>query len=220
MRVNPSAAIEDLQIRERLAPFGIAPTERQAQQIREYARLLLFWNRSINLTAVTDPAEIVERHFGESMYGANLLPVENCRLADVGSGAGFPGLAMRIACTSIQLTLIESNKKKCAFLSEVVRSLELRGVEIVPERFENVRPDEIEADIVTSRAVGSLKELLRWSGAALATRGHVMLWVGADDSARTARTKGWFWQPPQRIPGSMGRFILRGRRFQQSIEGG
>src|SRR5215469_16648832 len=100
MQMNPSAEIGDLQIREGLAPFGIAPTERQAQQIREYARLLLFWNRSINLTAVTDPAEIVERHFGESTYGANLLPVENCRLADVGSGAGFPGLAMRIACTS------------------------------------------------------------------------------------------------------------------------
>jgi len=211
-----SQEISDIQIREQLAPFGISPSAEQASQIREYIRLLLLWNRSINLTAITDPIEIIVRHFGESMYASNLLPVENCRLADVGSGAGFPGLAVKIAHPSIQLLLIESNKKKCAFLSEVVRANGLSAVEILPERFEEMRPDHIHANIVTSRALGRFKELIRWSRNALADRGHMVLWVGSDDSTRIARTGGWTWQPPSRIPESRGRFILIGRPVQRA----
>ena len=151
-------------------------------------RLLLKWNKSISLTSIMDPAEIVARHFGESMYASKLLPVENCRLADVGTGAGFPGLALKIACPGIHLTLIESNKKKCAFLSEVVRTLEFRDVEIRPERFEEIRPEALLQDIITCRAVGEFKQLLRWSAKALARRGHLVLWVGAEDSTRIAST--------------------------------
>ena len=207
--------LSDLQIREHLLPFGIAPTDAQTARIREYLRLLLLWNRSMNLTAVTDPLEIVERHFGESMYAANLLPVENCRLADVGSGAGFPGIALKIAFPSIQLLLIETNKKKWAFLSEVVRSIGLTDVEILPERFENIRPNRIEANIITARAVGGFKELIRWSNRSLAVGGHLVLWVGAEDSTRIARSRGWIWQVPQRVPCSKSRFILIGRPAQE-----
>lgn len=216
MLVKSYEELDGVQIRKHLAPFGISPTEEQNARIRDYVRILLAWNRSTNLTAITDPIQIVVRHFGESMYGSNLLPVENCRLADVGSGAGFPGLAMKIAAPSIQLILIESNKKKCAFLSETVRVLGFSGVEILPERFENIRPAGMQASIVTSRAVGSFKELIRWSTSALASRGHLVLWVGADDSTRIARTKKWAWQPPVRIPESKSRFVLIGRPVQEN----
>jgi len=215
----PIKSYEELsapQVREHLAPFGISPTEEQTTKILNYIRILVAWNRSINLTAITDPIEIVERHFGESMCASNLLPVENCRLADVGSGAGFPGLAMKIAVPSIQLVLIESNKKKCAFLEEVVRALGFSSVEILPSRFENIRPDGIQANAVTARAVGGFKELIRWSATALVDRGHLILWTGAEDSIRIARTPNWTWQPPMRIPGSKGRFILIGRYLQES----
>ena len=150
--------------------------------------LLLKWNRSVSLTSITDPVEIVGRHFGESMFASGLLPVENCRLADVGTGAGFPGLALKIACPSLHVTLIESNKKKCAFLSEVVRTLEFSDVEIRPERFEEIRPETVLANLITCRAVGEFKQLLRWSTSALVRRGHLLLWVGAEDSTRIART--------------------------------
>jgi 16S rRNA (guanine527-N7)-methyltransferase len=216
MPLKSSEELKPLQIREHLATFGITPTEEQTIRVRDYLRTLLAWNRSVNLTAITDPVEIVERHFGESMYASNLLPVENCRLADVGSGAGFPGLPMKIAVPSIQLILIESNKKKCAFLAETVRVLGFTGVEILPERFEDIRPTGIQASIVASRAVGGSKELVRWSAAALEPRGHLVLWVGADDSTRIARTKSWTWQPPTRIPQSQGRFILIGRPLRES----
>ena len=104
--------------------------------VREYVSLLLMWNQSISLTTVTDPDEIISRHFGESMFAAKLISVENCRLADVGTGAGFPGLPLKILSPTLDLVLIESNKKKYAFLSEVVRSLGLKSVEVLPERFE------------------------------------------------------------------------------------
>ena len=202
------------QIRETLSAFAISLNDDQITKVREYAGLLLSWNRSVSLTSIADPVEIVSRHFGESMFGSKLLPVENCRLVDIGTGAGFPGLALKIACPSIQLTLIESNKKKCAFLSEVVRKLELVDVEILTERFEQIHPEAVRANIITSRAVGQFKDLLRWSSNALEHRGHLMLWVGAEDSARIASSPGWIWQPTVKIPDSQRRFILIGRPIE------
>lgn len=203
--------IGNRQICQALSPYDISPSDDQISKIRAYTLLLLRWNRSVGLTSITDPVEIVGRHFGESMYGSRLLPMENCRLVDIGTGAGFPGLALKIACPGIQLTLIESNKKKCAFLSEVIRILEFTGVEIRPERFEEIRPETVPANIVTSRAVGEFKQLLRWSASALVHRGHLILWVGSEDSTRIASTPGWNWQPAVRIPDSQRRFILIGR---------
>jgi len=214
----PAPAPTDIgnrQICEALSAFGVSPTSAQIAQIREYALLLLKWNRSVSLTSVMNPVEIVGRHFGESMHASKLLPVENCRLADVGTGAGFPGLALKIACPSVQLTLIESNKKKCAFLAEVVRALKFTDVEIRPERFEQIRPETLLANIITSRAVGEFKQLLRWSTRALARRGHIVLWLGAEDSTRVAGDRGWTWRPAVRVPDSQRRFILIGRPIEE-----
>lgn len=203
--------INDQQVCEALSPYDFFPDSDQIAKIREYILLLVRWNRTVNLTSITNPNEIVGRHFGESMYASRLLPVENCRLADIGTGAGFPGLAIKIACPDIQLTLIESNKKKCAFLSEVIRNLELPDVDVRPERFEQIRPATIQEDVVTSRAVGDFKNLLRWSAGALARRGHLVLWIGSEDSTRVASSPGWVWQPTIRIPDSQRRYILIGR---------
>jgi 16S rRNA (guanine527-N7)-methyltransferase len=207
--------IGNRQICEALSPFSISPSEDQIAKIREYTRLLLKWNRSVGLTSVTDPAEIVSRHFGESMYASALLPVGNCRLVDIGTGAGFPGLALKIVCPEIALTLVESNKKKCAFLSEVVRSLGFAGVQVCPDRFEQIRPETILANIITSRAVGEFKQLLRWSRNALDRHGQLILWIGSEDSTRIVSTPGWNWQPAVRLPDSQRRFILIGRRIDE-----
>lgn len=209
--------VDDHQIRDSLSPFNISPSNKQIAQIREYVLLLLKWNQTISLTSIEDSVEIVGRHFGESMFPIKLLPVENCRLADVGTGAGFPGLALKIICPSLQLLLIESNKKKCVFLSEVTRALELVGVEIRSERFEEIRPESVLANIITSRAVGEFKQLLRWSAKALARRGHLMMWVGAEDCTRVASMPGWIWQPAAHIPESQRRFILVGRPIESQL---
>src|SRR5712672_2075844 len=132
--------LSDREIATLLLPFGAQLSPDQMSQVREYIRILLKWNELISLTAIIEPAEVIARHFGESMFLHSILPVENGRLADVGSGAGFPGLALKILSPGIRVLLIESNKRKCAFISEVVRSLELPGVEILPMRFEEIRP--------------------------------------------------------------------------------
>jgi 16S rRNA (guanine527-N7)-methyltransferase len=203
--------ISDDQIAAAVLSYGIQLSEDQASRIRAYIGILLKWNGLISLTTIVDPSEIVARHFGESMFLASILPVENCRLADVGSGGGFPGLALKILCQDLQVVLIESNKKKCAFLSEVIRSLDWRKVEVLPQRFEEIRPDHGFTDIVTARAVGGFPALLKWAKNALAPRGHIALWVGGEDTTKISNTSGWNWQPAIRLPESQRRFILVGR---------
>src|SRR5258707_8396590 len=157
MHSNKQSLPDATEILSLLSPFRVHLKADQIAKVQEYIRLLLVWNQSFNLTSVADPSEILSRHFGESLFVSSVFPVENCRLADLGSGAGFPGLALKIACPSLQVSLIESNKKKCAFLSEVVRSLELDNIEVMPVRFEEARISAAFADIVTARAVGGVR---------------------------------------------------------------
>jgi 16S rRNA (guanine527-N7)-methyltransferase len=211
MRPKSSFSLTEDQIVSALAPFRIQLSADQIAKIQVYIRLLLKWNQSVSLTSVVDPVEILSRHFGESMFICCLIPVENCRLADLGSGAGFPGLALKIACPGLHLTLIESSKKKAAFLSEVVRSLELENMEVMTVRFEEVRFSPDIADAVTARAVGGFPEILRWAKATLTRRGHVILWLGGEDTKKVSSTPGWIWQPAVKIPESQRRFVLIGR---------
>jgi 16S rRNA (guanine527-N7)-methyltransferase len=206
------ASIPDL-----LAPFGIEPTDAQSIQIVQYVELLLLWNKSLNLSSIQDPQEILTRHFGESMFLCNLVPVENCRLADVGTGAGFPGLAIKIIRPSVQVTLIESTQRKCAFLSEVVRKIGVSGVEISLGRFEDIQMPQRSRDILTARAIGGWAQLLGWAKSVVTPTGNVALWVGEQDSIKISRTPGWAWDPPVRIPDSQRRFLLVGRRLRKSV---
>jgi 16S rRNA (guanine527-N7)-methyltransferase len=199
-----------------LGPFGVHLSDDQIAKVQAYVRLLLKWNKLTSLTSITDPAEIVSRHFGESMYAATLLPVENGRLVDIGTGAGFPGLALKILNPDLHVVLIESNKKKSAFLAEVARTLEFPEVEILSERFDEIRPEGDFANFITARAVGGFPALLRWSRTALSHRGHLMLWVGGEDITSITNSKGWIWNPPARIPESQRRFVLVGRYIGES----
>src|SRR5215467_11315416 len=104
------ADISERQISEILTTYGVAVNSQLCTQVREYVALLLAWNRQISLTAIRNAGEIVRFHFGESLFALKAVPVENGRLADVGSGAGFPGLPLAMACSSLDLTLIEPNQ--------------------------------------------------------------------------------------------------------------
>jgi len=203
--------LSDDQIASALTPFKVQLSTGQIAQIRDYVLLLLKWNQSVSLTSVVDPLEMVARHFGESMFISCLIPVKNCRLADLGSGAGFPGLALKIVAPTLRIRLIESNKKKCAFLSEVVRSLKMENVEVMPLRFNEIRTHGDFAEIVTARAIGGFSEILHWAKGALAHRGHLALWLGGEDASKVSSMPGWIWQPAVKIPDSQRRFVLIGR---------
>ena len=123
MPTTAPAPVSAVVIRRALGEFALPAYDEQVLQIQQYMKILLAWNEKINLTAIRDPLEILYRHFCESMYAAEALHLENGRLADVGSGGGFPGLALKIMRFGLRVFLVESNIKKVAFLAEVIREL-------------------------------------------------------------------------------------------------
>src|ERR1700751_4883199 len=116
-----AAYVPSKQAIERAArEFKLSLSDSQVEQIQQYTKILWTWNDKVNLTAIRDPLEVLYRHFCESMFGSTLVPVENCRLADVGSGGGFPGIPLKIIRPALHVFLVESNVKKSTFLAEVV----------------------------------------------------------------------------------------------------
>jgi len=209
--------LTDQEIAGALKPFGILPTPSESDSIRRYVPLLLEWNLKINLTGLTDPAEIVSRHFGESWYLTKLLDLEAGRLADIGSGAGFPGLALKLVRPSLEINLIEQNKKKSAFLAEMTRALSLKGVSIVSGAYEDWPVPSASLDFITARALGQYPRLLRWASPALKPTGRIILWLGDDESNHLQSKPGWSWKLPERVPGSLRRQILIGSPFNIDV---
>ena len=202
--------LSDTEISDSLALYGAAPNTVLCERIRAYVSLLLRWNERISLTTVTDPHEILKFHFGESFVAVPSVPINFGRLADVGSGAGFPGIPLAMLVPELQVTLIESNLKKTAFLSEVVRTLDLPHVSVLRSRMENLQSNLPAFDFVTARAVGTFDDLLAWSASALTASGKLILWISWKDAAEIARTTEWSWREPIHIPGSRARFLLIG----------
>jgi 16S rRNA (guanine527-N7)-methyltransferase len=208
--MNLKSLPDDKIIKKTLAGYGFHPDQDHCAAIRSYMSLLLRWNQRVSLTTVVDPIEILRFHFGESLFAASSVPIGKGRLADVGSGAGFPGLPLRMAAQELEVTLIESNAKKAAFLSEVVRILGLGKVEVLRLRAHEANPDAPQFDYVTARAVGDYKDLLSWSSERLSPRGTLILWLGEDDARAIAGKDSWIWREPMLIPGSARRYLLVG----------
>ncbi len=205
-------------IAEELQPYGVKSNEVLSSQIRSYVEMLLVWNRKMSLTAVTDPVEIIRFHFGESIFALTAGAISDGRLADVGSGAGFPGLPIRLARPSINLTMIESNIKKCTFLREVSRKLRIDGdVRVLNSRMEDVAapsPSEDERfDFISARAVGDFGALLAFARKFLAEKGRLVLWIGQEDAEMVAKVHSalWEWSGPILVPNSSRRNLLSGR---------
>ena len=183
--MNPS------EIGELLTPYivGLSLPPAIYGQLGAYLDLLLRWNAKTNLTSIRDPKQIVTRHFGESLFaagvlfglqppGAPLIPADGMSgtqqpeqplmtLADLGSGAGFPGIPIKLACPELQVTLLESQNKKATFLKEVVRMLGLKGIEVYNGRAGHWGQ---QVDVVTLRAVERFESMLP-VGKSLVVRG-------------------------------------------------
>src|SRR5258707_15767939 len=112
--------------------------------------LLVAWNEKINITAIRDPLEMLYRHFCESMYAAVAVPLQGGRLADVGSGGGFPGLALKLVRPELRASLIESNVKKATFLAELVRELALAYTRVLLRRYEELGEEITRGALVCS----------------------------------------------------------------------
>jgi 16S rRNA (guanine527-N7)-methyltransferase len=198
-------------IRNRLAALGVQISSEQAEQVRTYISILLLWNQKLALTSVTHPDEIISRHFFESMFAAQFGDFSKGRLADVGSGAGFPGLALKIIRPDLEITLIEANSRKCTFLKEVIRALGLTRCSVLNSRLESAPPSAQAMDFITSRAFGQFDQLLNWARESLVIGGQIVLWVGTRCSGRIASRSDWSWREPVLIPGSARRVLLFGK---------
>jgi 16S rRNA (guanine527-N7)-methyltransferase len=189
-------------------PAVLSPT--QLQSISTYIDILLHWNTRINLSAIRDPEEIVTRHFGESLFAArHLFPVgaqAGTAVADLGSGAGFPGIPIKLWAPDISMTLIESNHKKATFLREVVRSLTLTGINI-----QNARAEDLVQtyDVVTLRAVERLTETLPVAARLLSPNGRLALLIAASQvQAVRSAVPQIPWKDPIAVPQSTSRLLL------------
>lgn len=199
-------------IRRALREFQITLSDSQVNCIQQYTRILQHWNEKLNLTAIKDPLEILHRHFCESMYAAVAVPINSGRLADIGSGPGFPGLPLKILRPELQLVLVESNIKKGTFLAEVIRELGLLNARVLISRYEELGEELAPLDFVCSRAVGEFGPFLDWAASDVVSAGRVILWIGGRDLDEARKSVQWDWQEPIPVPQSLRRYLLVGSK--------
>ena len=157
--------MEDIRkdLRDKGKALGIKITEEQAEQFQTYMELLLEWNEKMNLTAITQPGEMVEKHFLDSLTLLLACKVkEGAKVIDVGTGAGFPGLVLKILDPTIQLTLLDSLGKRVDWLGELCQELHLPDVTLLKGRAEELSRQKEHRegyDVAVSRALASMPVL-------------------------------------------------------------
>ena len=203
--------METVAIAQLLQPF-IELDERRLCAISTYIDLLLKWNARINLTAIRDPNEIVQRHFGESFFAAKYLLEQNRpkTAIDLGSGAGFPGVPFAMLALDVQVTLIESQQKKATFLKELVHVLGIKNMAVFNDRAENYPGT---ADLVMLRAVEKFEHALPMAVRLTKQCGRCALMIGAGQVELARRLSAEVsWDSAVQIPCSNSRELLVGTR--------
>ncbi len=188
----------------------------QLNSILTYINILIHWNARMNLTSIREPEEIVTRHFGESLLAARYLvspkneSAIQLHVIDVGSGAGFPGIPIKIWRPQIQLTLIESNTKKATFLREVCRELKLESADVFAKRAEGF--PQKSGDTVILRAVEKFEAILPIAEGLVKPLGGLALLISEEQIPIARRLSRLAWQDPIQLPLSAQRVLLIGHR--------
>lgn len=155
---------------EKIAPlcqeFGIEITDKIAENLNKYGNLLLEWNEKINLTAITEPEDVLYKHFYDCiLFFKNVDVPQNAKIIDVGTGAGFPGLVLKIVRDDLEVTLLDSLNKRITFLNDVIEKLELKKITAVHSRAEDGGKNPLyreKYDIACARAVAAMPVLLEY----------------------------------------------------------
>lgn len=149
------------ELEEKAKLINIELNEEQKEKFYNYMNLLIEWNKKINLTAITEPKEIILKHFIDSLTISKYIK-DDSKIIDVGTGAGFPGIPLKIYNPTLKITLLDSLNKRIIFLKEVIQKLELKDIEAIHGRIEDIAQEKEyreKYDIVTSRAVSTLNVL-------------------------------------------------------------
>lgn len=206
------------EIESRVAPMLVNPLPSGSYDLlAQYVDLLYRWNRRISLSAVRDPEVLIALHLAECLRAAQRIPEGVESVLDFGSGAGLPGVPIQIARPDLRVTLGESQKKKAAFLREVVRELHLTRATVHPERVENL-PEGYSFDLVTLRAVDKMTDALKaalprvhppWTG----RKGWCMVLTSLPEAEQVCDLLSAIdWLPPELVPTTNQRVLLLGRR--------
>lgn len=162
--------------------YDIFLTEKQLEKFEKYKKILLFWNEKFNLTAIKEDNEIVLKHFVDSVKYFNIYDVDK-KIIDVGSGAGFPAIPIKIIREDLDITMVESTLKKCNFLKECIKELNLKDIRVVNARCEDLAKDESyreKFDYGTARAVARLNTLCEYVLPFVKINGKFVSYKGKD----------------------------------------
>lgn len=156
-----------------LKELGIEPSDTIISRFDKYLLELKKWNRAYNLTSLKSDEDIIIKHFFDSLLYLKVIPEGQWSICDIGSGAGFPGIPMAIVKPELSLALIESSRKKAAFLRHIKRTLLLNNIEVLESRVEDVKNRLF--DIAITRALFSIKDLIKKAGHILKREGFFLL---------------------------------------------
>ena len=163
-------------------------SDAQVEQLKRYAALLVEWNEKMNLTAIKEEGEIVEKHFLDCLIPAKSLSIDKKACCDLGTGAGFPGLVWAIAYPSCSMTLVEATGKKCTFLTTVINELGLKNVRVLNKRAEELN-NKNQFDIVVARALAPLPILIEIALPLLKVHGIFLAMKGSKGREELALSK-------------------------------
>jgi len=163
-------------LRAGLEEIGIEYSEQQVEAFIAYLSELKKWNKAYNLTALKTDRDIIIKHFLDSLLFAKALPPEVLTLADIGSGAGFPGIPVKIMRSDLSVFLIEPTQKKAVFLRHICSKLQLRNIEIIDKRIEEVKG--LQVDVAVTRALYGVREFIEKAKGILNKKGILILSKG------------------------------------------
>lgn len=165
---------------EELKKLGIEPTKEQLDQLNKYYELLVEYNKVMNLTGITEINQVYLKHFYDSLTISKVIDLKKEeKLCDIGTGAGFPGIVLKILFPNLKITLIDSLNKRIEFLKIVIKELNLKDIEALHTRAEEYAKNNIEKfDVVTSRAVAPLNILLEYGIPLLKVNKHFIAYKG------------------------------------------
>ena len=156
-----------------LKKININITEDMLYKLDKYYHILIEENNKYNLTTITEEQSVYLKHFYDSLTIIKIINLDKQYLLDIGTGAGFPGLVLKIVFHNLKVDLLDSTAKRCMFLNKVINELQLKNIEVINARAEDYAKDNREKyDIVTSRAVAPIKHLLEYSIPLLKIKGH------------------------------------------------
>lgn len=185
-----------VQLKEEVKQMGIGLTDHQIDQFYNYYELLIHWNSMVNLTAITQMDEVVTKHFVDSLSLKKIIvdiDQKQRKLIDVGTGAGFPGIPLKIAFPELEITLLDSLNKRVKFLNEVIENLQLDGIIAIHGRAEDLGRDHVSRetyDLCVSRAVANLATLSEYCMPFVKTGGYFVPYKSGKLEEELATGKG------------------------------